>query len=175
MARLCCILLFLAGGSVIAAEYPTAVTFGVGESSSTLAVRRAVAPRWSVLVSAGGGSSDLEISRNGELLAEQSTTFWSVGPGLRYEFGVRPLLPFAQAEITYSRIRTNACRDALSSTGVALSGGVAYFLAERVSIEGSAGIIGAVGEPQCSSDATVRAELRSLTTFRSALAISFHF
>lgn len=139
--------------------------------------RHRLRPHLSGIAGVGGGKADVTVYQGDVKVNEQSSDFWSASAGVRFARAPRPFVPFAQVEGAYSRTQTNGCRAALDTTSFAASGGVEYFIADRVSIEGQAGIATFFGNPQCGSGGgqTIRADASSSATFRSAISVSFHF
>jgi hypothetical protein len=105
-----------------------------------------------------------------------------LGIGLRHNFNARERLrPFTQVEVirsTYSDSNSfDTCRSSPNFDYVAAGGGE-YFLASRVSLEGSAGVAYSHGSQRCTfgdPSVTYRQSEHAFGTFRTLLSINFYF
>lgn len=173
------LLLLLACTPVFAqdADRKTGLTFSVGQGDSAIAVRRIVTPQWTLLgelsyehgsispTSVGGPNIDV--------------TRWGIGAGVRRVFTSDQLHPFLQLAANINRATLPGCGHA-SYPGIAGSGGVEYFVARRVSIEGVAGLSYSRFSQRCSAPdvgtgTEVGYDSSTFSTFRSALSVTFYF
>jgi hypothetical protein len=113
---------------------------------------------------------------------QESANAWTLGAGLRrYLTAKTSLQPFIQLDVSRST-PTNAvgvvgggCAPSHLDSG-ALTGGAEYHVTPSISIEGRAGIQGSSYSARCSgSDFSARTDSRTLSTFRSAVALNFYF
>jgi hypothetical protein len=157
------------------ATHRTGITFSVAQSSGDISVRRLFGNSWA-------GLADIGLSRGTAyavttLGASADVTSWSAALGARRYFGASPLRPFAElgGGIRWNEIP--GCRHASNPHGTA-GGGVEYSVAPRVSIEGSAGLAYTEITQRCTSvfdGVEYRYHQDALSTFRTALSITFYF
>jgi hypothetical protein len=159
------------------AERKTGFTFQLGQPDSGIAVRRVLTPSWMVLgtLMYAHGSSASGAGGGGVPAPAVDQTTWGVGAAIRRVFVSEELRPFAQIEGAWRRSSLSSCGNT-SYPYVAADGGVEYFVARRVSIEGSAGVSHARFSEQC-SDGTINVSFssNSTATFRSAISLTFYF
>jgi hypothetical protein len=152
----------------------TGITFSLGQPDSSIAVRRLLTPKWTAL----GTLSFAHGSSNGAI-TPVDTTSWSLGAGVRRVFISEELRPFVEVDAAVRHTTVPGCGH-LNYPYVSAGGGVEYFVARRVSIEGSAGASYSQVSENCSvadSVGTVdyRFDSHSFSTFRSAISLTFYF
>src|SRR2546423_4391399 len=154
----------------------TGITFSLGQPDSSIAVRRLLTPKWTALgtLSFAHGSSDAVAA-----IAPVDTTSWSLGAGVRRVFISEELRPFVEIDAALRRTTLPGCAH-INYPYVTAGGGVEYFVARRVSIEGSAGVSYSQVSENCSvpgSAGTIdyRFDSHSFSTFRSAISLTFYF
>ena len=157
----------------------TGFTFFFGTPDSGISVRRRVTPDWTVL-------GTLAYSRNGQAVAavagpapNANATSWALGAGVRRVFVSEELRPFIEVDALLRRTDVPFC-DHISYPYFTAAGGVEYFVAKRVSIEGSAGLSYSRVSERCTQDlgngpVEFRFDSHSFGTFRSALSLTFWF
>ena len=123
-----------------------------------------VLDRWTVLGTLGYGFPGV-IN-----VGASSSSAYELGIGLRRNFGSRPFRPFAHLEA--NRVWYDAGCAHISSSAYVGGGGVEYFVAPRVSIEGLAGVEHFANNQRCDANSY---HYRSTSTFRSAVSVSFYF
>ena len=144
--------------------HDNAITFGIGSGSSDISVRHIFRDRWTVLGTLGYGFPGV-IN-----VGASSSSAYELGIGLRRNFGSRPFRPFAHLEA--NRVWYDAGCAHISSSAYVGGGGVEYFVAPRVSIEGLAGVEHFANNQRCDANSY---HYRSTSTFRSAVSVSFYF
>lgn len=153
--------------------HPTGVTFSVAQSSNDFSFRRLFGKEWAGLATLGySHGNSFAVAANGQSV---STDSWSLGVSGRRYFAPSELRPFAEAGVGERWIDIGGCskiRTPFASAG----GGVEYHVAPRVSIEGSAGLSYSQFDQRCTVDGIPNNfSQHSLSTFRSALSITFYF
>lgn len=171
------LLLLLAGTTFYAqdADRRTGLTFTVGQPANDISFRRLIGSEWAALGSLGysrgtaygvtaGGNEPVDIDS------------WTLTAAARRYFANDQLRPFAEAGAGLRMTEVPGC-DHLRSPYANVSGGVEYRIAPRVSIEGSAGLSYSELQQRCTAfDGTVfRLDTDSLSTFRTALSVTFYF
>lgn len=155
-------------------ERKTGFTFSVGQGDSAVSLRRIVSPQWMVLGTLGfshGNNGVVGTAAN----PAPSVTSWSLGAGVRRVFVSEELRPFVEVDAALRRSNLPGCGH-INSPLVFAGGGVEYFVARRVSIEGSAGVNYTNLSEHCVSDfGEFRYDAHSFSTFRSALSLTFYF
>lgn len=152
----------------------TGLTFSIGSADNAIALRRIVSPQWMVLGIFGVSRGNFGVvAGNGE---QPSVTSWALGAGVRRVFVSEELRPFLELDASVRRTELPGCGH-LSSPFGSLSGGVEYFVAKRVSIEGSAGVNYTNVSERCNSSdfGEIRYDAHTFSTFRSALSVTFYF
>ena len=181
LIRRTAILLFLFTCLPLFAQDPdrkNGFTFFFGTPDSGVSARRRVTPDWTVL-------GTLSYSHNGQTVAtigpsgSGGVTSWALGAGVRRTFVSDELRPFVELDASLHRTEVPGC-DHIGYPGFAASGGVEYFVAKRVSIEGQAGLSYTHFSQRCTQDlgagpVEFRFDSHSLGTFRSALSLTFWF
>jgi hypothetical protein len=169
------LLLLLSGATLSAQTHPNGITFGVGNASSDVAFRRLFGNQWAGLATLGYSHGNAFYTEpNGQ---SHALTSWSFGLTARRYVNEGALRPFAEAGggLRYSSLGGTPCdnpRNPFASAG----GGVEYKVAPQVSIEGSAGLNFSSFSQRCNFDGVVtRVHQNSLSTFRSALSLTFYF
>ena len=144
--------------------HDNAITFGVGFGSTDIAVRHIFRDRWAVLGRLGYGSQGPTLAPSG------SADSYDLGIAVRRMFGTKPFRPFAHLEAIrhWSRF---GCSHTASMSYVG-GGGVEYFLAPRVSVEGLAGAEHDTVHSHC-EDNTFHAH--QTITLSSGVFVSFYF
>ena len=176
MMRKLAVLLFLALPLFAQSEpdRKTGVTFSVGSAGNDIAFRRLLPPNWAVLGSLGyaRGTAYPTLAPGPNV----DVTSWILTAAARRYFGSDELRPFAEAGAGLSWSEVPGCHSLRSPRG-SVAGGVEYWVAKRVSIEGSAGLGYSKYGQRCEGfDGTeYRFELDNLNTFRTALSVSFYF
>ena len=154
-------------------ERKTGLTFSIGSGDNAVALRRIVSPQWMVL-----GIFGVSHANNGIAVGtveHPSITSWTLGAGVRRVFVSEELRPFVELDASMRRTQLPGCGHISSPFG-SLSGGVEYFVAKRVSIEGSAGVNYSNFSERCTSDfGEIRYDAHTFSTFRSALSVTFYF
>ena len=159
-------------------ERKTGITFLVAQQSSEIALRRSVTPDWTVLGSFGyaedlfGGAVIIPPAGSGDI----DVKTWSAGLGLRRNFRSAELRPFAEITANYRQTDVPGC-EAITFPTATVGGGVEYFIASRVSIEGSAGLLYGSTSQHCAPDGfpAFDFEVDGFSTMRTALSITFYF
>ena len=151
----------------------TGVTFSVGNSGGDIAFRRQLPPNWALLAAAG--FTEGNAYNPGAPAGPSDLTIWSLSAGARRYFTGSELRPFAEVTAGYQWTDAPGCSD-ISSPRAAAAGGVEYAIAKRVSIEGTAGLSYASSRQQCNyGGIDYRFESDALSTFRTALSVTFYF
>lgn len=172
------LLLFLFAAAPLFAQSPapdrkTGFTFSLGSADNSVSVRRVVSPQWMVL-----GTLGFSHGNNGVVTVgghQSSATSWSLGAGVRRVFVSEELRPFVEVDAAIRRTNLPGCGH-LNSPFASAGGGVEYFIAKRVSIEGSAGVNYTNISEHCVSDfGEVNYDAHTFSTFRSALSLTFYF
>jgi len=155
-------------------ERKTGLTFSIGSGDNAIALRCIVSPQWMVLGILGFSHGDNGVV--GSIGSQSSVTSWALGAGVRRVFVSEELRPFVEFDASVRRTQLPGCGHISSPFG-SLSGGVEYFVAKRVSIEGSAGVNYINISERCSSSdfGEIRYDAHTLSTFRSALSVTFYF
>lgn len=154
-------------------ERRTGVTFSVGNSGGDIAFRRQLPPNWALLASVG--FTEGNAYNPGAPASPAGVTTWALSAGARRYFSGTDLRPFAELAAGYQWTDTPGCSD-ISSPRASAGGGVEYAIARRVSIEGTAGLSYASSKQQCSFNGIdYRFENDALSTFRTALSVTFYF
>jgi hypothetical protein len=144
--------------------HDNAITFGVGLSSADVAVRHIFRDRWAVLGRVGYGSQGPAIASSG------SVDSYDLGVAVRRMFGTKPFRPFAHLE-AIRRWSRFGCNHTATMSYVG-GGGVEYFVAPRVSVEGLAGAEHDSVQGHC-DDNTFHAH--QTITLSSGVFVSFYF
>lgn len=157
------------------AAHRTGITFSVAQSSGDISFRRLFGSSWAAL-------ADLGLSRGtafpiGMATAPADVTTWSATLAARRYFAASPLRPFAELGGGMRWTEIPGCRH-VRNPHATMGGGVEYAVAPRVSIEGSAGLTYTESTQRCTSafdGIEYRYHQDALSTFRSALSITFYF
>lgn len=155
------------------------IAFSAGNETGDIEYRHTfLNSRLALLALAGYHASSYH--SNDPDVPDSSSHASELGIGLRNNFDMRERLrPFAQVEV----IRTSAtnyyvqCHASPSFNYIA-SGGGEYFLANRVSLEGSAGVAFFRSSQNCTygdPPLAFKQQNRSFGTFRTLLSINFYF
>jgi hypothetical protein len=152
----------------------TGVTFSVAQSGGDIAFRRLLPPDWALLASIGFAESNLGYNPGGPAGPLDARTY-TLSAGVRRYFASSELRPFGEVTAGYDWTELPGCDD-VSNPRAAAAGGVEYAIARRVSIEGSAGLAYSRFSQRCESGG-IEFELDrdALSTFRTALSITFYF
>src|ERR1043165_997860 len=152
-------------------ERKTGFTFSLGSGDSAISVRRIVSPQWMVLGTLGFSHGNDGVGTiNGS-----SVTSWLLGAGVRRVFVSEELRPFVELDAGIRHTNLPGCGH-INSPFAFAGGGVEYFVAKRVSVEGSAGINYTNISEHCVSDfGAVTYDAHSFSAFRSALSLTFYF
>ena len=166
------VLLLFTAATLSAQTHRTGLTFSVGESSNEISFRRLFGPQWAALGSLGYSHGTIFSTPDaGSSAVDQ----WSVGLSARRYFAPAELRPFAQGGGGMRWTDLPGCAH-LRSPFASATGGVEYKVAERVSIEGTAGLTYSSLSQRCEvNGVTSNFSQHSLSTFRSALSITFYF
>jgi hypothetical protein len=170
------ILLALAVATTASAQtHPTGLTFSVGQSSNDVSFRRLFGNQWAALATLGyiHGSAFAVTTAGGTTEADSYSLELS---GRRY-FAPSDLRPFVEAGggLRWTDIDAPGCANVRSPFATA-SGGVEYHIAPRVSIEGTAGLSYSSFSQRCTVNGiSTNFSQHSLSTFRSALSLTFYF
>ena len=151
----------------------TGFTFFFGTPDNGISVRRRVTPDWTVL----GTLSYSHNTQTSGSVGPESSTSWALGAGVRRVFASEELRPFIEVDGAIRRVNLPGCGH-FSSPVVTAAGGVEYFFAKRVSVEGSAGLSYLRQSEHCTTnDGAVQFDYsaHSYGTFRSALSLTFWF
>ena len=173
--KLAFLLLLLSAATLSAQTHPNGVTFGIGNASSDLAFRHLFGTQWAGLATLGysyGTSFTTDV--NGE---SHPLTMWSLGVTARRYARPGDLRPFAEAGggVRWFNIAGTPCGKPHNPFATA-GGGVEYKVAPQVSIEGSAGLSYSSFTQRCEFDGVVtRTHQKTVSTFRSALSLTFYF
>ena len=168
-------LLLLSAATLSAQTHPNGITFGIGNSSSDIAVRHLFGNEWAALGTLGyshGNAFAVDASGNSHAL-----TAWSLGLSARRYVKSGNLRPFAEAGggLRWNELGGTPCGSPHNPFATA-GGGVEYKVAPQVSIEGSAGLSYSSFSQRCEVNGVVtRFHQNSLSTFRSALSLTFYF
>jgi hypothetical protein len=169
------LLLFLSAATISADTHPNGITFGIGNSSSDIAVRHLFGNQWAGLATLGySHGTAFYTDPSGQ---SHALTAWSLGLTARRYVKEGTLRPFAEAGagLRYSSLGGTPCDNPRNPFATA-GGGVEYKVAPQVSIEGSAGLDYSSFSQRCNFDGVVtRSHQNSLSTFRSALSLTFYF
>ena len=170
------LLLLLSATTLFAqdAEHRTGLTFSAGFGANDIAVRRMIGSEWAALGTLGYQRSNAFVTTASSEPVD--VDFWTLTAGARRYFAQKPLRPFAEANLGLRLMEFPGCghlRNPYASAG----GGVEYSIAPRVSIEGSAGLQYSDYNQRCTAnDGTgFRIDQHSLSTFRTALSVTFYF
>ena len=172
------LLLALAAATTASAQtstqtHPTGITFSVAQSGNDLSFRRLFGNEWAGLATLGYSHGNNFIVNTAGQSSDIDT--WSLGLSGRRYFASAELRPFAELGAGERWTDIGGCGH-LRNPFAAATGGVEYHIAPRVSIEGSAGLSYSEFEQRCTvGGITNTFRQRSLTTFRSALSITFYF
>jgi hypothetical protein len=151
----------------------TGVTFSVANSGGDIAFRRLLPPNWAILGSFGfieGGAYN-----PGAPAGQGDITTWTLSAGARRYFTGSELRPFGELTAGYQWTDAPGCGE-VSSPRATAGGGVEYAIARRVSIEGTAGLAYSSATQDCTfGGIDYRFENDALSTFRTALSITFYF
>jgi hypothetical protein len=155
--------------------HPTGITFSVGQSSNDFSFRRLFGTQWAGLATLGyGHGTSFAVVSSGEN-ASVPTDSWSLGLSGRRYFAPADLRPFAEVGVGERWTEISGCPH-IRSPFASASGGVEYHIAPRVSIEGSAGLSYSQFEQRCNFNGFPTSfSQHSLSTFRSALSVTFYF
>ena len=155
-------------------ERKTGITFSVANAGGDVSFRRLLPPNWAVLGSLGYAKGTAYPNAIGAPSAD--VTNWILSAGVRRYFASDELRPFAEASAGISWYDLPGC-DATRSPRASAGGGVEYRVAKRVSIEGSAGLGYSKTTQRCEgfNGIEYRYEYDSLSTFRTALSVTFYF
>ena len=162
----------------LAAQTPThrnGFTFSVAQSSNEVAFRRLFGTQWAGLATLGynRGTVFSTATETGSVNVQADS--WGLGLAARRYFAPSELRPFAEAGGGLRWTDFPNCSH-LRSPFATATGGVEYKVAERVSIEGSAGLSYSSTSQRCEFNGIVsNFSQHSLSTFRSALSITFYF
>jgi len=153
--------------------HPTGITFSVAQSGNDVSFRRLFGNEWAALATLGySHGTGFAVTSTGGSVDSDS---WSLGLSGRRYFAAADLRPFAELGAGERWISIGDCtrvHNPFASAG----GGVEYHVAPRVSIEGSAGLSYSEFNQRCSAGGiTNEFRQHSLSTFRSALSITFYF
>ena len=168
-------LLLLSAAPLLAQTHPNGITFGIGNASSDIAVRHLFGNEWAALGTLGyshGAVAVIDVSGESHPL-----TSWSLGLTARRYVKGGNLRPFAEAGggLRWNDIGFGSCGSTHNPFATA-GGGVEYKVAPQVSIEGSAGLSYWSFSQRCEVNGVVtRVHQNSLSTFRSALSLTFYF
>jgi len=172
--RLAVVLALFAAVDLLA-QTPThryGVTFSVAQSSNEVAFRRLFGTQWAGLASLGYNHGTVFSAVGSGTVTADS---WSIGLAGRRYFAPSDLRPFAEGGGGLRWTDLPGCPH-IRSPFASATGGVEYKVAERVSIEGSAGLSYSSVSQRCEFDGIVtNYSQHSLSTFRSALSITFYF
>lgn len=175
-------LLLLAALPLIAQPTPdpdrkTGFTFSVGTAGSDISLRRRLSPEWTALAAIGYSEQNAQPQTAGPvILTPYTLDVWSISAGARRYFASDELRPFAEVTAGMSRADFPGCSTS-NSPRATIGGGVEYYVARRVSIEGSAGLGYSETSQSCGvfGGQEYRFEYDSLNTFRTALSVTFYF
>jgi len=167
--------LLLAGSSLYAqdATHRTGLTFSVGQQGNDISARRLFGNQWAALGSLGySRGTGFGVAGNGSVDVDS----WTLTAGARRYFTRTELRPFAEAGAGLRWTEVPGC-SRLRNPYANVAGGVEYSIAPRVSIEGSAGLAYSEMQQRCvAMDGTeFRFNSDSLSTFRTALSVTFYF
>ena len=156
-----------------AAAHRTGITFSVAQSSGDVSARRLFGSSWAALADLGfSHGTAYSVATIGPTA---DTTNWSATLGARRYFAASPLRPFAELGAGVRWTEIAGCHHVRNPHGT-VGGGVEYAVAPRVSIEGSAGLTYIEYTQRCTSGGIeYRFHQDALSTFRSALSITFYF
>ena len=147
-------------------RHDNAVTFGAF-GGGDLSVRHIFRDRWCVLGRVGYGTlGDIVVSPSPNV----SSDAYELGLAVRRTFGVKPFRPFVHLEAIRNWYDFGCTHTA--SMDYLGGGGVEYFVAPRVSVEGLGGIEHNTLNSRC-QDNTYRAH--QTLTFRSGVFVSSYF
>ena len=154
-------------------SHPTGITFSVAQSGNDLSFRRLFGTQWAGLATLGYSHGNAFSAT--AIGASTSTDSWQLGLSARRYFAPAELRPFAEIGAGERWVEISGCSHIRTPFATA-TGGVEYHIAPRVSIEGSAGLSYSQFEQQCTLAGTTNTfSQHSLSTFRSALSITFYF
>jgi hypothetical protein len=154
-------------------EKKTGITFSAGNTGGDISLRRQLPPDWALLAAIGYSEGDAY--NPASPLSPVGTSTWSVAGGVRRYFSRSDLRPFGELTAGYQWTEAPGCSE-ISHPRAAAAGGVEYAIARRVSIEGSAGLTYSSGAQRCSFNGIdYRFEHDHLSTFRTALSVTFYF
>jgi hypothetical protein len=157
-------------------DRPNVFSFSVASSNTSIEYRRMFRDSRLTLIAIGGYAT--QTAQEPAPYKPVSTHFLQLGLGLRRNFNTaEQFRPFAQVEILrHSSASTGQCGIPANWNYVA-SGGGEYFVAQRLSLEASAGLNYGRGGYGCFSDGTTTGMLsaKTLGTFRSAVSVNFYF
>ena len=171
--RLAFVLLAFAATTLSAQTHPTGLTFSVAQSGNDVAFRRLFGSQWAALATLGysHGTAFSTAVPSGSTNAD----YWSLGLSGRRYFAPSELRPFAEAGGGMRWTEIAGC-PRLRNPFATATGGVEYNIAPRVSIEGSAGLSYSAFSQRCEIGGVVsNFHQHSLSTFRSALSVTFYF
>jgi hypothetical protein len=158
-----------------------AVSFSFASSDNSIAYRRSFG-MFAGLISAGYSSFSFDSSDSQGNHQKESDHAWTLGVGLRrYIAAKTPVHPFIQLDVSRSvpgtgGVAVGASCDASHFNSGTFTGGAEYHFTPSISIEARAGISATKSSERCSStDLTFREDVRTLNTFRSAVALNFYF
>jgi hypothetical protein len=148
------------------------VTFSVAQASNEVAFRRLFGTQWAGLASLGYDRGTVFSTAD---LGSVEADSWGVGLAARRYFAPADLRPFAEAGGGVRWTDLPGCTH-IRSPFASATGGVEYKVAERVSIEGNAGLTYSSISQRCEFNGiTTNFNQHSLSTFRSALSLTFYF
>jgi hypothetical protein len=157
------------------ADHKTGVTFSVGQATGELSFRRVLTPRWAALGVLGYSTGTAyAYAPSPATQGPVDVSTWSVGLSGRRYVSAAPIRPFLEAGggIRWSEFAGCDIQHPYGTAG----GGVEYAIAPRVSIEGSTGLTYTSHSQRCTNNGVeYRYEQDSLSTFRTALSITFYF
>ena len=168
------ILLALAATTASAQTHPTGLTFSVAQAGNDVSFRRLFGNQWAALATLGYSHGSAFAAA---VPAGVDTDSWSLGLTGRRYFAPSDLRPFVEAGggLRWTDIESQGCGRVRSPFATA-SGGVEYNIAPRVSIEGTAGLSYSSFSQRCTVNGIgTNFSQHSLSTFRSALSLTFYF
>src|SRR5437773_10007924 len=169
--RLALVLLAFAA-SLSAQTHPTGITFSVAQGGNDVAFRRLFGTQWAALATLGYTHGT---AFSAAAVGSTTADFWSLGLSGRRYFAPAELRPFAEAGGGMRWTEIAGC-PRLRNPFATATGGVEYNIAPRVSIEGSAGLSYSAFSQRCTIDGiTTNFHQHPLSTFRSALSVTFYF
>jgi hypothetical protein len=168
------LLLLLSAAALSAQTHPNGITFGIGNSSSDIAVRHLFGNEWAALGTLGySHGAIIAVDTNG---GTHPLTAWSLGLTARRYIRPGDLRPFAEAGGGLRWSGNEGICSGVHSPFATAGGGVEYKVASQVSIEGSAGLSYSSFSQRCEFGGVVtHNHQNSLSTFRSALSLTFYF